>query len=108
MLRGLLATATMVEAVLTPKRSAGALRRLAGGDAATAPAALEAALKTEGWTADDVVAAADKSGKSALHFAAWRGHPGCVDVLLDAGLDVNTPATGEFSRGPRGTGDGSR
>ena len=62
--------------------SAGSLRRLAGGES---PAALRAALRDEGWSAADVECATDGSGKSPLHFAAWRGDPENVAALADLG-----------------------
>ena len=37
----------------TTRRSAGALRRLAGGDGADAPAKLAAALQNENWRVQD-------------------------------------------------------
>ena len=91
-----LARALVMSAGSEPRRSGGALRRLAGGDS---PEALAAALRTEGWDAAAIEAAADGSGKSAVHFAAWRGHPDNVGVLLDFGCGVDAAATGEFSYG---------
>ena len=91
-----LARALVMSAGSEPRRSGGALRRLAGGDS---PEALAAALRTEGWDAAAIEAAADGSGKSAVHFAAWRGHPDNVGVLLDVGCGVDAAATGEFSYG---------
>jgi hypothetical protein len=83
----------------TTRRSAGALRRLAGGDGADAPAKLAAALQNENWRVQDIEACKDASGKGPLHFAAWRGAPKNCEILIDAGCDVEAPATGEFSYG---------
>lgn len=35
------------------------------------------------------IAAADKTGSTALHHAAWNGHGTAVEVLVDKGLDVS-------------------
>ena len=83
----------------TTRRSAGALRRLAGGDGADAPAKLAAALNDENWRVQEIEACKDASGKGPLHFAAWRGSPKNCEILIDAGCDVEAPATGEFSYG---------
>ena len=83
----------------TTRRSAGALRRLAGGDGADAPAKLAAALNDENWRVQEIEACKDASGKGPLHFAAWRGAPKNCEILIDAGCDVEAPATGEFSYG---------
>ena len=83
----------------TTRRSAGALRRLAGGDGADAPAKLAAALQNERWRVQEIEACKDASGKGPLHFAAWRGSPKNCEILIDAGCDVEAPATGEFSYG---------
>jgi ankyrin repeat protein len=34
------------------------------------------------------VTSRDRHRCSALHFASWRGHEGCVQLLLDAGAEV--------------------
>ena len=81
----------------TTRRSAGALRRLAGGDGDDAPAKLADALRSERWRVDEIEACKDASGKGPLHFAAWRGAPKNCEILIDAGCDVEAPATGEFS-----------
>ncbi|CAH0380282.1 unnamed protein product [Pelagomonas calceolata] len=83
----------------TTRRSAGALRRLAGGDGDDAPAKLAAALHDENWRVQEIEACKDASGKGPLHFAAWRGAPKNCEILIDAGCDVEAPATGEFSYG---------
>ena len=83
----------------TTRRSAGALRRLAGGDGDDAPAKLAAALQNENWRVQEIEACKDASGKGPLHFAAWRGAPKNCEILIDAGCDVEAPATGEFSYG---------
>ena len=83
----------------TTRRSAGALRRLAGGDGDDAPAKLADALRSERWRVDEIEACKDASGKGPLHFAAWRGAPQNCEILIDAGCDVEAPATGEFSYG---------
>ncbi len=83
----------------TTRRSAGALRRLAGGDGDDAPAKLAAALNDENWRVQEIEACKDASGKGPLHFAAWRGSPKNCEILIDAGCDVEAPATGEFSYG---------
>ena len=83
----------------TTRRSAGALRRLAGGDGDDAPAKLADALRSERWRIDEIEACKDASGKGPLHFAAWRGAPKNCEILIDAGCDVEAPATGEFSYG---------
>ena len=51
------------------------------------------------WAAEDIDAAIDTSGKSALHHAAWKGHIDHVRLLCDAGADVNLWSVGEFSYG---------
>ena len=47
----------------TTRRSAGALRRLAGGDGDDAPAKLAAALTDENWRVQEIEACKDASGK---------------------------------------------
>lgn len=74
--------------------SAGALRRLAGG---VNVAALRKAL--DGWQAKDVDAACDKSGKTPMMMAAWRGSIDNVVTLLELGCDVNCVACGEYTWG---------
>ena len=37
----------------------------------------------------DLLQARDTDGSTALHCAAWKGHPAVVDLLLRAGADVN-------------------
>jgi len=93
--------ASMMSALEAPstRHSAGALRRLAGGDKDDAPAKLSATLRDERWDVAEIEACKDGSGKGPLHFAAWRGSPKNVEILIDAGCDVEAPATGEFSYG---------
>ena len=91
--------ASLMSALEPTRRSAGALRRLAGGDGADAPAKLAAALNDENWRVQEIEACKDASGKGPLHFAAWRGAPKNCEILIDAGCDVEAPATGEFSYG---------
>lgn len=74
--------------------SGGALRRLAGGSNV---AALRKALC--GWQAKDVDAASDKSGKTPMMMAAWRGSIDNVLTLLEFGCDVDCVACGEFTCG---------
>lgn len=93
--------ASMMSALEAPstRHSAGALRRLAGGDKDDAPAKLSATLRDERWRVAEIEACKDGSGKGPLHFAAWRGSPKNVEILIDAGCDVEAPATGEFTYG---------
>lgn len=79
---------------VSKRSSPGFLRRLAGGSSAER---LRDAL--EGWTAAELDAASDASGKTPLMMAAWRGCEENVQLLLDAGCDVNRVATGAYTYG---------
>ena len=94
-----LARALVMSAGSEPRRSGGALRRLAGGDS---PEALAAALRTEGWDAAAIEAAADGSGKSAVHFAAAFGNMQALNFLIERGADIHSKAN------PKGSVDGTR
>ena len=65
------------------------LRRAAQADDARLLAAL-----LDGMTAEAVDADTDKSGRNALHHAAWRGPIESVELLLDMGCNINRWSTG--------------
>lgn len=74
-------------AALSPIKTS--LRRAAQVDD---PLALASLL--QGLTADAIDADTDRSGRNALHHAAWRGPVENVELLLDMGCDINRWSTG--------------
>ena len=69
-------------------------RKAAGSDDVEALASL-----VEGWSATELDACRDGSGKGLLHHAAWQGSSGCVKLLLDRGASVDAVANGQFTHG---------
>jgi ankyrin repeat protein len=39
----------------------------------------------------------DNLGRTAMHLAAWAGHPACIARLVEAGGDVNSKATDDVT-----------
>ena len=72
------------------------LRRAAGSKD---PASLPAFLEGEPLLALSDLDDTSYDGRSALHMAAWTGHPSNVSLLLDMGCDIDGIATGTHTYG---------
>ena len=90
----MLALVAILPTALTVPPAKSSVRRCAQSND---PCALAALLV--GRSAVDIDADVDRSGRTALAHAAWRGDIRCVALLCDVGCDINRWSTGLHSYG---------